>query len=240
MSSRAKKKQIVNRTQEKQNLEAVASTSIKDISKWDTIYLAVSIVMIVFLFFMLLLAPTLSATFKLSVTGESADTESYAFTVTNLDLLIAPLRGCTSGFRYLLEQAGLTFNSKKTYTETVTLIAKAIGDDSIDKVNDLGNVAFAFGVIEAFFFLAYFVLFILDKSKYKMPLLPLIGSSTFVLASFSNLIFAMSTSIKTLFSSSTVTAGWGNWIILFVSLGVLAINIANYIKYKRDDKNENV
>ncbi len=237
MASRAKKKTTDINRQAKVAAK-VEKVENKGQTKWSSIYFATTILLFLFIFFIMLLSPVLSGYIKMDIAEYDEAIEVSNFSPSLLDILIAPMRGCTSGLKYIMEESGML--SSKSYSVVEPIVVKYIGQSKVDDLNTLAIVAFVFTIVIDVFFIAMFVMYLLDNLKFKNKVLSLVGSSAFSLVSLAYLVFTLSANIKTIFSSSSVTGGWGIWVILFASLGMLAINIANYIKFRSVTKNENV
>ncbi len=240
MASRAKKKaNDIN----KQNAP-VATTPVApqkmDNSKLSIWCTTMNVVLTLIILFMLLLAPLLFASLKISTTGTASDAEQYEFNVTSLDAIIAPMRGCTKGFRFVLEKMGITIESDDIYQGIVDLVAPLYGEDKIEQVNTMGIATLVMSVNLSVFFVAMVALIIVDYNKKRNRLYSMVGTGFFMLSSLEYLIFSLAINLKTVFNQSTITSGWGIWILFFISLGLFAINIATYLKNRKIKQNENV
>ncbi len=239
MASRAKKKAADTKRLDNAKTNVVETTNLTP-NKWTNIYFATTVLLLLFTFFIMLLSPVISGTLKINTTGSSEEAEAHDFHASLLDIGIAPLRGCTAGFRFLLEKMGATFDSNEDYEKIVALAAPYVGQDKIDQANKMGVVTLVFTIIIDVAFLAMLTLYILGNSKFKNKKLSLIGSGLFFIATLAYLIFAMAANVNTIFSSSSITGGWGIWVLLFVAIGFVTIEIVNLFKQKEVKKNENV
>ena len=238
MASRAKKKAIINNQDLQPKVDNVVIAHKEN--KWGSTYIALTIILLLLLFFMILLSPIFTADIKFSLTGSTSDAQEYNFTVTSLDVLIAPLRGCTSGFRFMLEKMGATFKTDKEYTNIVETLATYIRDENIEKINDLGiNV-----LVNTYIFFVIFLLAvaaqILEAKLKKKGLISLIGSASLFAMVLYFFIYTLALNIKTILTSAFLNGAWGIWLILFLSMGYLAINIVNYVNKRKEKDNENL
>ena len=189
---------------------------------------------------MIILSPTIFAKIKLSLTGEEADSAEYSFNASSLDMMFAPIRGCTSGFRFMLEKIGCEIKSDEAYQKLINVIGPMLPANTIETVDALGVSLTVMSYVFFAVFIAMVVLCILDFKFKKKGLLSLIGSGLFFIMSLIYLIFVMTINVNTIFSSSTINASWGLWLVFFISLAYLAINIATWVNGLKGKKNENV
>ena len=169
MASRAKKKASNNT----QNVGAVPQVQSIDQNnnKWATIHLASTIVVLILLFFMIILSPTIFAKIKLSLTGEEADSAEYSFNASSLDMMFAPIRGCTSGFRFMLEKIGCEIKSDEAYQKLIDVIGPMLPANTVENVDALGVSLTVMSYVFFAIFIAMVVLCILDFKFKKKGLL---------------------------------------------------------------------
>ena len=240
MASRAKKKaNDLNKV-----LASVATANVVE-NKVENSKLSIScttmnVVITLLIFFMLLLAPLLSATLKISITGTASDAQEYSFTASSLDAILAPMRGCTQGFRFVLEKMDIQVKNDEVYQGLIDLIAPLYGQDKIDQVNTLGIATLVMSINLSVFFVAMVVLIIIDYNRKKERLYSTVGTGFFMLATLEYLIFSLAINLKTIFNQSSITGGWGIWVLFFISCGLFAINIATYLKNRKVTQNENL
>lgn len=238
MASRAKKKASINPQPIVAPQESMVAD--KNNNKWTKIHLATSIVLLLLLFFIIMLSPVLFANIKLSLSGDAESASEHSFYVSALDIMFAPVRGCNSGFRFLLEKMGAEVSTQSKYENVVALIAPLLAKDTVENVNSLGVTALVFSYVLFTMYLAAIALDISDIKLKKKGLLSLIGSGCLFAAALAYLIFTLTINISTMFSSSKMNASWGIWIIFFVAIAYFAINIATWVNGLKEKKNENV
>ena len=240
MASRAKKKaNDLNKV-----LAPVATANVVE-NKVENSKLSIScttmnVVITLLIFFMLLLAPLLSATLKISITGTASDAQEYSFTASSLDAILAPMRGCTQGFRFVLEKMDIHVKNDEVYLGLIDLLAPLYGQDKIDQVNTLGIATLVMSINLSVFFVAMVVLIIIDYNRKKERLYSTVGTGFFMLATLEYLIFSLAINLKTIFNQSSITGGWGIWVLFFISCGLFAINIATYLKNMKVTQYENL
>ena len=240
MASRAKKKaNDLNKVSAPVATTPVADTKVEN-SKLSISCTTMNVVVVLLIFFMLLLAPLLAATIKISTTGTASDAQVYDFTVTSLDAVIAPMRGCTQGFRFLLEKMDINIESDEIYQGLLDLIAPLYGEDKIEQVNTMGIATLVMSINLSIFFVAMVALIIVDYNKKKNRLYSMVGTGFFMLSTLEYLIFSLAINMKTIFNQSSITGGWGIWVLFFISVGLFAINIATYLKNRKESQNENL
>ena len=202
MASRAKKKaNDLNKV-----LASVATANVVE-NKVENSKLSIScttmnVVITLLIFFMLLLAPLLSATLKISITGTASDAQEYSFTASSLDAILAPMRGCTQGFRFVLEKMDIQVKNDEVYQGLIDLIAPLYGQDKIDQVNTLGIATLVMSINLSVFFVAMVVLIIIDYNRKKERLYSTVGTGFFMLATLEYLIFSLAINLKTIFNQS--------------------------------------
>ena len=238
MASRAKKKANLNtqniQEEQKQPELQVATT------KWGKAYTPVVILLLIFIFFMIMLSPTLFAKIKMTLTGSTEDVEEYTFNVSTLDVIFAPIRGCTSGFKFMLEKMGSSFKSQKEYESMLELVTPYLPTGSVEKANDLGVKVLVISYFLFATFIAAVVLNILDFKYKKKGLFATIGASLFFVMTLVEFIFSLALNVNTIFSSSTINAGWGLWLLFFASMGYLAATITTWVSGSKEKRSENV
>ena len=238
MASRAKKKASLN-----PQVEATQKVEVKvenNNAKWSNIHLATTIVLLLVLFFMIMLSPTLFAKIKMSLTGSEEDAAEQSFNVTMLDIMFAPVRGCNSGFRFMLEKMGAEVGTQSKYEALVELIGPLLDKDAVEKMDSLGVSLLILTYILFAIYIAQVVLNILDIKLKKNALFSLIGNGLFFAISLAYLIFALAINVNTIFTSSSINATWGLWLIFFISIAQIAINIATWVNGSKRAKNEDV
>ena len=240
MASRAKKKanDLINKSTPVA-VAPIAQEKVKN-SKLSIYCTTSNVVLVLLILFLLLLAPLLSATIKISTTGTASDAQVYDFYVTSLDAVIAPMRGCTQGFRFVLEKMDITISSDEIYQGLVDLIAPLYGEDKIDSINTMGIATLIMSINLSVFFIAMVALIIIDYNKKKDRLYSTVGTGFFMLSSLEYLIFSLAIHTNTIFNQSSITSGWGIWVLFIVSLGLFAINIATYLENRKKKQNEDV
>ena len=240
MASRAKKKANDLSKQSVQVATAPVAEQKVDVNKLSISCTAMNVIVTLLIFFMLLLAPLLSATIKISTTGTASDAETYDFTVSSLDAIIAPMRGCTQGFRFVLEKMDIEIKSDEIYDGLMDLIVPLYGQDKVDSVNKMGVATLIMSINLSVFFIAMVALIIIDYNKKKDRLYSTVGTGFFVLSTLEYLIFSLAVNTNTLFSQSSITSGWGIWVLFFISCDLFAINIATYLKNRGKEQNEDM
>ncbi len=238
MSSRAKKK-ATSSGRENQRVESIV-TDEHYCEKWQAIYAGITIATLIIMFIMILVAPMLSANLKFSLSGKSDDAQEYSFDVTALDALIAPLRGCNTGFRFILEKMGATFASNENYQEMEDALSQYLKQETVDNINELGVSVFINTIILFTIFIAAIVIQIFDAKCKRKGLLSLIGFGTFFAMVLYYFIFCLAVNARTVLSSSSIVGGWGVWILFILAIAYLVVNIINYIKFGKEKRNENL
>ena len=238
MSSRAKKKAASN-VRENQVREPII-TDEHYCERWHAIYAGITIATLIIMFILILVAPMLSAHLKFTLTGKSEDTQEYDFDVTALDALIAPLRGCNTGFRFMLEKMGATFTSNENYKEMEAGFAQYLKQDTIDEINELGTSVFINTITLFAMFIVAIVIQIFDAKCKRKGLLSLIGFGTFFVMVLYYFIYCLAVNAKTVLSSSSIIGGWGVWILFILALAYLVVNIINYIKLGKEKRDESL
>ena len=238
MASRAKKKAISN-GREDQKIQAIV-TDEHYCEKWRAIFTGITVATLIIMFILILVAPMLSADLKFSLSGKSEDQQEYRIDITALDALIAPLRGCNTGFRFMLEKMGATFSSNEDYQEMEEVLSQYIKPEAIEQINDLGVSVFVNTIILFVIFIVAIVIQIFDANCKRKGLLSLIGFSTFFVMVLYYFIYCLALNIKTILSSSFINGGWGVWLLFILALTYVVVNVINYIKLGREGRDENL
>ena len=236
MASRAKKKAASVNVETQKEIVVQKST----LDKWSKSYLATSIILLFFVFFMLMFAPIIGGTVKITAEGSTEDAEAQSFGASSLDIVIAPIRGCTSGFKFMLEKLGANFKNEETYEMVRSIAEKYIGVDKVNDIDELGVTTLVFTEILSVSALAMFVLAILSFALKNKRKLMYIGVCQFALINLVYFIYALVVNSKTLFTDSSIGAGWGCYLVFFAMIALVTINIVDFLKGRKVSKNESV
>ncbi len=166
------------------------------------------------------------------------------FTISVLDILIAPLRGINSGYRFSLEKIGVSATSSESWEKIEKIIDEGayVSESTKQAINVLGIFAYITTICMVLSYIDIIVCGVISRKKGKKNFLSLlISSGIFALVVAVIFISIIVVYIKSSAIGVSVTTGWGIWLIGLFAAIALGGCVANMIinKNKRV-KNENL
>lgn len=241
MSSRSKKKNL-NREKSVDNKSAPQEkVELKD---FNSIFNVALVFVLVVLFFLIILSSLYSVSVKLDLEEVQEDGEYSNFTVSALDILIAPIRGINSGYRFSLEKVGISATSSESWESIEKIINDGayVSESTKQAINVLGIFAYVTIVCMVLSYISIIVCGVISRRKGKKDFLSLlICSGIFALIVAIIFISMIVIYIKSSAIGVSVTTGWGIWLIGLFAAITLGGCIANMVINKNMKvKNENL